>query len=135
VIDVEPMVTPWDTDHAALATGVERVIDLLATAGLGLTTLAFATNSLRELPSLPERAPLAVSYRAGARKPTRTATYRELPRPGVVIGDQVLTDGLLAWRLGYTFLHFRPDGLRRPVGPRLMHLLGVPLGRLLFTRS
>jgi hypothetical protein len=38
----------------------------------------------------------------------------------VVIGDQVATDGMLARRLGYTFLHYRPGLERVPViiGPR-----------------
>jgi predicted HAD superfamily phosphohydrolase YqeG len=47
-------------------------------------------------------------YLASAVKPLRTAAYRALPRPGAVIGDQLSTDGLLARRLGYTFLHWRP---------------------------
>ena len=55
-------------------------------------------------------------------------------RPGVVIGDQVVTDGILARRLGYTFLHYCPDLADAPAGPRLMNDLGRPLPLLLFTR-
>jgi hypothetical protein len=61
-------------------------------------------------------------YVASAGKPLRTASYRVLPRPGAVIGDQVATDGLLARRLGYTFLHWSPPLTGVPLGPRLMHL-------------
>jgi hypothetical protein len=41
-----------------------------------------------------------------------------------VIGDQVLTDGLLGYRLGFTFLHWDPRLAGVPPGPRLMHLFG-----------
>jgi hypothetical protein len=41
-----------------------------------------------------------------------------------VIGDQVATDGLLARRLGYTFLHWSPQLADVPFRPRLMGLLG-----------
>ena len=65
-----------------------------------------------------------MTYLASAGKPLRTAPYRALPRPGAVIGDQVATDGLLARRLGYTFLHWSPQLVGVPLRPRLMGLLG-----------
>jgi hypothetical protein len=49
-----------------------------------------------------------------------------------MIGDQVATDGILARRLGYTFLRYCPDLSRAPAGPRLMSELGRPLEALLF---
>lgn len=58
--------------------------------------------------ALPGREDLRVMYLSSARKPLRTSPYLALPRPGVVIGDQIATDGVLARRLGYTFLHYRP---------------------------
>ena len=73
------------------------------------------------IPSLPG---VRVMYLASAGKPLRTAPYRALPRPGAVIGDQVATDGLLARRLGYTFLHWSPRLAGVPLRPRLMGLLG-----------
>jgi hypothetical protein len=71
---------------------------------------------------------------AAAGKPLRTAAYRDFPRPGVVIGDQVATDGVLAWRLDYTFVQYRPELDRIPAGPRVMKRLGELIRPLLFTR-
>jgi len=51
-----------------------------------------------------------------------------------VIGDQVATDGLLALRLGYTFLHWSPPLAGVPLGPRLMGGLGQ-LAKPLFLRA
>ena len=49
-----------------------------------------------------------------------------------VVGDQVLTDGILAWRLGATYLH-RPIAERgeRP-SQAIMRTLGQIVSRLLF---
>jgi hypothetical protein len=52
-----------------------------------------------------------------------------------VIGDQVATDGLLARRLGYTFLHWSPQLAGVPLRPRLMGLLGRLAQPLFRTRK
>ena len=78
---------------------------------------------------------MRVVYLASARKPLRISPYLGFPRPGVVIGDQVATDGVLAWRLGYTFLQYRPHLDRAPAGPRLMYQCGRLVRPLLFRRS
>jgi hypothetical protein len=83
---------------------------------------------------VPAEPGIAVSYLALALKPVRTGPYRGLPRPGAVAGDQVHTDGLLAERLGFTFLHYQPRLGRAPLGPRLMHRLGQAALPLLFRR-
>ena len=94
--------------------------------------VVFATNSARKPSAIPSIQGVQVMYVASAGKPLRTAPYRALPRPGAVIGDQVATDGLLAHRLGYTFLHWNPRMTGVPLGPRLMQLLGR-LARPLFS--
>lgn len=132
VVDIEPLVSWWDNDQASLDWGVAMVAGRAATLP-ALRVLVFATNSVRRpssLPSGPDRPGVEVRYLASAGKPLRTAPYRGLPRPGAVVGDQVATDGLLAWRLGFTFLHYQPALAGIPLGPRLMHSLGrlaVPL--------
>ena len=88
-------------------------------------------NSPRRLSVALDVAPL-VRYLAAAGKPVRVAPYRDLPRPGVAIGDQLATDGMLAWRLGFAFLHLRLPLDPVPLGPQLMNHLGRPLRRLLF---
>ena len=74
-------------------------------------------------------------YLASAGKPLRTAAYQRFPRPGMVIGDQVATDGILARRLGYAFVLYDPQSSGVPAGPRLMGAAGRLVRPLLFTRA
>ena len=91
----------------------------------GVLVVCFATNSARR-PSSPLAGDgVRAEYLALAGKPLRTGYYRDFPRPGVVIGDQLATDGALARRLGYAFLQFQPDQSSLPAGPRLMDWAGL----------
>jgi predicted HAD superfamily phosphohydrolase YqeG len=135
VFDVEPLVAHWDSAQAVLDEGIASVISEVAHIS-SVRMLCFATNSARS-PSVPPAAPpgLQVSYLVSARKPLRAGPYSGLPRPGVVVGDQIATDGLLARRIGYSFLHFRPPRQDQPAGPRLLDGCGEALRPLLFGRA
>jgi predicted HAD superfamily phosphohydrolase YqeG len=124
VLDIEPFVADWDSSQETLDDGVARVLDYVATIA-GLVVVCFATNSRRRPTALPSDLAVQVEYVASAGKPLQTAPYRRFPPPGIVIGDQILTDGLLARRLGYTFLHYCPDQAGMPRGPRLLNRLGA----------
>jgi predicted HAD superfamily phosphohydrolase YqeG len=131
IFDIEPLVAWWDSGQQALDRGVAAItaeLDQLPE----LQVLVFATNSARRPAAIPEAPGVRVLYLASAGKPLRTAPYRELPRPGAVVGDQVPTDGLLAYRLGFTFLHWDPGLAGVPLGPRLMHRLGRAARPLFF---
>jgi predicted HAD superfamily phosphohydrolase YqeG len=132
VLDVEPLVAYWDSGQEALDRGVALVLSQAA-AVPGVRVVCFATNSLRCPLVVPGCGGVRVVYLVSAGKPLRTGFYRVFPRPGVVIGDQVATDGILARRLGYAFVHYRPPG-RVPAGPRLMSGIGRLVRPLLFTR-
>jgi predicted HAD superfamily phosphohydrolase YqeG len=134
IFDVEPLVAYWDGGQEALDEGAALVLGQ-AVAVPGVRVVCFATNSARRLSVVPGSPGVRVVYQASARKPLRTAPYRDFPRPGVVIGDQVATDGMLARRLGYAFLHYRPGLERVPAGPRLMNYCGQLVRPLLFTRQ
>jgi hypothetical protein len=95
----------------------------------------FATNSARRPSAVPACDGVQVRYLASAGKPLRTAPYRDLPRPGAVAGDQLPTDGILACRLGFTFLHYAPELTGVPLGPALMHRWGELVRPVLFRRS
>jgi hypothetical protein len=129
VLDVEPMIARWGTSLQVLSGSIaatsERLFDAVGT----LRSLVFVTNSARRL---PESAPPRVLLRGRAHKPWQTSWARDLNRPVAVVGDMVLTDGLLAVRLGAAFLHY-PLQPGTPRWPRWQALLGVPLVRLLFT--
>jgi hypothetical protein len=133
VFDVEPLVAVWATDTATLDFGVVETLRRVGElSGGGVETVLFATNSDRRPTALPSMAGARVGYRASASKPLRVKGYRDLPRPGVVIGDQIATDGALAWRLGFDFVFYRPERDRIPFRPRLLHLVGGGLRPLLF---
>jgi predicted HAD superfamily phosphohydrolase YqeG len=63
-------------------------------------------------------------------------TRRRLGLTGVqanlwVVGDQVLTDGLLAWRLGASFVHHVIDDQDEPRRQAIMRRLGRGVARVL----
>jgi predicted HAD superfamily phosphohydrolase YqeG len=130
VVDVEPLVATWDGTQESLDRGIDEVLEIVA-ATPGVRAVCFATNSARQPSALGSIAGIEVTYIASARKPAYTATYARLPRPGVVVGDQLMTDGLLARRLGYAFLHYRPTQLA-PAGPRLLDVVGRLARPLIF---
>jgi predicted HAD superfamily phosphohydrolase YqeG len=134
VIDVEPLVALWDTSRESLDEGLAAVLGQLG-AIPGVEVVCFATNSARRPSEEPDRSGIRVMYVSSARKPMCVAPYRRLPRPGIVIGDQVATDGVLARRLGYTFLHYSPRLAGVPVGPRLLHHCGELVLPLVFPGS
>jgi hypothetical protein len=133
IFDVEPLVAYWDSSQEALDSGIARVVSEIG-AMPDVQVLCFATNSRRRPSAVPSRPGLRVVYLAEAGKPLRTAPYRGFPRPGMVIGDQVATDGILARRLGYAFVLYDP-GLSLPAGPRLMGAGGKLVRPLFYTRG
>ena len=134
IVDIEPFVSWWNGEQESLNWGVAMIVGRVSMLPT-LRVLVFATNSVRRPSAIPAEQGLEVRYVASAGKPLRTAPYRGLPRPGAVVGDQVPTDGLLAWRLGFTFLHYQPQLAGVPLGPRLMSGLGHLALPLVFHRS
>ena len=133
IFDVEPLVAYWDSGQEVLDQGIARVFSEVS-AMPDVQVLCFATNSLRRPSVMPGRPGLRVVYLAAAGKPLRTAPYQGFPRPGVVIGDQVGTDGILARRLDYAFVLYDPRVPGTPAGPRLMGTWGKLVRPLLYTR-
>ena len=132
VFDIEPLVATWDGTQGSLDRGISLTLDLVLTMP-GVRAVCFATNSARRPATLRSVPGIDVSYLVSARKPMHTATYARLPTPGVVVGDQVMTDGLLAKRLGYAFLHYRPPQ-PAPPGPRVLDIAGRFARPLIFRR-
>jgi predicted HAD superfamily phosphohydrolase YqeG len=130
VLDIEPFVAIWNGAQDALDLGVSRTLEQMASVP-GVRAVCFATNSARRPSALPGAPGIDVSYIVNAGKPVHLAAYERLPQPGVVVGDQLMTDGLLARRLGYAFLHYRPAE-RAPTGPWLLDLAGRLARPLIF---
>jgi hypothetical protein len=134
IFDVEPLVAYWDSGQDALDGGLDRIVGEVR-AVPGLQVVCFATNSLRHPSVTPSAEGIRVVYLAAAGKPLRTAPYRSFPRPGMVIGDQPATDGILARRLGYAFVLYDTRAVGVPAGPRLMGAWGRLLRPLFFTHA
>ena len=132
IFDIEPLVAYWDSGQAALDQGVALIRSQIETVP-SVQVLCFATNSVRRPSDLPGDDGVRVVYLASAGKPLRIGSYRSFPRPGMVIGDQIATDGILARRLDYVFVQCSPPLDRVPAGPRLMDRLGQLVRPLLFT--
>jgi predicted HAD superfamily phosphohydrolase YqeG len=131
VVDVEPLVAYWDSGQEALDQGLRSVLASVRQVP-GVQVVCFATNSLRR-PSAPLAGDgVRAEYLTAAGKPLRTGYYRDFPRPGVVIGDQLATDGALARRLGYAFVQYHPDLGGLPPGPRIMDWAGHLIRPLLY---
>jgi len=130
LLDIEPLVAFWDGTQEALDRGIGAALDLVAGVP-SVRVVCFTTNSARQPSALPRLPDIEVIYLTSARKPLSIAPYERLPAPGVVIGDQVMTDGLLARRLGYYFLHYRPPE-SGPAGPRLLDGVGMLARPLIF---
>jgi len=134
VFDVEPLVAYWDSGQDVLDQGVTSVLARARTIP-GVLVVCFATNSARRPSSPLAGNGVRAEYLALAGKPLRTGYYRDFPRPGVVIGDQLATDGALARRLGYAFLHYHPDLGSLPPGPRVMDWAGRLVRPMLFSHA
>ena len=116
--DVEPLLVPWDhpCPAEALAAACARLPTVLARRSV------VVTNSRRFLP-----ARLSIPLVAGARKPWTRSSLEDFAGAVVVIGDTVLTDGLLAFRLGIDFLHVAEPSSPRPLIARVEVVLGTVL--------
>ena len=133
IFDVEPLVTYWHSGQKSLDRGMARILDEVK-AVPSVRAVVFATNSARRPTALPACDGIQVRYLAHADKPLRTAPYHDLPRPGAVAGDQLPTDGILAYRLNFSFLHYMPRLTGVPLGPDLMHRWGELVRPVLFRR-
>ena len=115
IFDVEPLVAPRHGSQESLDQGIARILGDARTVP-SVRAVIFATNSPAARPAVPACHGLQVRYLASAGKPLRTAPYHDLPRPGAVAGDQLPTDGILAYRLA-------------GVSDDLVHWLKVSAGR------
>jgi len=134
IFDVEPLVAPWHSSQESLDQGIARILGDVRTVP-SVRMVVFATNSARRPSAALSGDGIQVRYLASAEKPLRIAPYQGLSRPGAVAGDQLPTDGVLAYRLPFTFLHYMPRLTGVPLGPGLMHRWGELVRPLLFPRS
>ena len=135
ILDLEPLLLDWRSPAEAEVPDWSAIVTTAARAGV--RTLVVLTNSRRDVSNLgwapPEARDLAVRVIRRAWKPwtaRRKLGLDDHALRGVVCGDVALTDGLLAIRLRYGFVHLTVKG--PPVYPRMQDLLGRCLLRRYF---
>jgi predicted HAD superfamily phosphohydrolase YqeG len=139
VVDVDGTLLPFGRVRAS-DEAVGRLRDLVGAHRPH--TVCVATNARAKVPLSAEYSGIPVTYVTRARKPwthrRRLDAPCEAPEAAclrAVVGDQVLTDGLLALRLDAVFVHVTSPGAHEPPGSRLMRLVGLLLTPLLFRRE
>lgn len=133
VVDVEPLLAGWHTPSEAVVAGAAEICSAIGSVARNVRCIVFTSNSRRELPRLPHGNVIATRVVPAARKPWRTDYLRYCPRPLIVVGDQLITDGLLAWRVRAAFLHWLHAG-SIPWWPRLQAAIGRIVCSIFFTR-
>ncbi|WP_380166818.1 hypothetical protein [Jannaschia sp. R86511] len=123
VLDVEPYVASWRTGPTDLDAGVVRLAERW-----GDQPVLVLTNSARVVSAAV--LPTGWRQRSRARKPL---TRLRVPAGAVVVGDQPLQDGLLAWRLRATFVRV-PLPPAAPWWARVTHAAFGPVSRLWLRR-
>ena len=120
VVDVEPLVVPWDSAPTLFPNAPDDFAQTVQASVPSVTSVVYSSNSRcpRTADSKPD-----IRIVTAACKPWRTRYLHDEPGPVAVVGDQVLTDGLLAWRLGATFLHWQVT-VPMPRWPRLQRCIG-----------
>jgi predicted HAD superfamily phosphohydrolase YqeG len=132
IVDVEPLVVPWSSvSSAAFVNGATELCTLISAKSSVVSSIVFASNSRKARAPLPQCIRPETTVVQGAGKPWRTSYVCGLTRPVVVLGDQLLTDGLLAWRIGADFIHVIFD-FSAPWWPRIQHAAGRPMANFLF---
>lgn len=119
LLDAEPYVARWLTGQDHLDAGVARLADRWSSQPVLIVTNSDRVVSSDVLP--PHWGQVSL-----ARKPF---TRLHVPPGAVVVGDQPLMDGLLAWRYRATFVRV-PLPAGAPWWAQTSHLVFSPLSRL-----
>lgn len=134
VLDLDNTLLPYlptALDIAQLAPKLTALLDALPRS----STVVVTTNTRRHPRSVGDAvAEAGLTFVPGACKPQpRRLLAAAGDRPTAVVGDQPLTDGLLAWWLGVPFVLVSGCSLRTPWWPRLLRLSGDIVLRFFFS--
>ncbi len=125
VFDVDNTLAPQGASGADLRRLVGEAIDRFHAIPSVVEVIVLTNGPQRDVPGMISR----------GNKPwtTRRRLGLSRVRQGIfVVGDQVLTDGVLAWRLGATFLHLVIEDSNESASQARMRKQGRLLTRVLF---
>lgn len=128
ILDVDNTLAPQNSPLDQFTVLVNAAIDRFESAPGVERVIALTNGPQRGVPRMLSRGdkPWTPRRRLGLREPSS---------PVVVVGDQVLTDGVLAWRLGATFLHLVIDDEREPRQQARMRRVGRIMTRFFLRRE
>lgn len=126
VFDVDNTIVPQGVDPAVFVAEVNAAIDRFEALAQVARVIVLTNGPERGVPRMVTRGnkPWTSRRRLGLRGVTAGI---------VVVGDQVLTDGVLAWRLGATFLHLVIDDENEDARQTTMRRAGRRVGTWLFS--
>jgi len=128
IFDVDNTLAPQGVPLAEFGQLVNSAIDRVE-ANPGIARVIALTNG-------PQRQVARMVSRGNKPWTTRRRLgLRGSSAPLVVVGDQVLTDGLLAWRLKATFLHLVIDDETEERRQAVMRCIGSIVVVMLFRRT
>ena len=132
LVDLEGTLTEFCPRPISVIQALVRFDEAAARNGVPLNRVHYVTNANVGELTFPYSA-LSERFHPLARKPFFTAPdeFRLYGCHTFVVGDQYLTDGLLAWRLGFSFALVEAPG-HKPAWPRLQVSVGRKLSRLFF---
>lgn len=125
LVDVEGTLTDFAPTPNVLVEALSEFDELAMRAGINVERLHYVTNAKVSCVEI-EADRWQGRLHCRARKPffaPRTAFLTGGHRT-FVVGDQYLTDGLLAWRCGFTFVLVE-GRLNQPWWPRWQHRIGL----------
>jgi predicted HAD superfamily phosphohydrolase YqeG len=128
IFDVDNTLAPQDVPLEEFGRLVNSAIDRVEANPSIARVIALSNGAQREVARMVCRGnkPWTTRRRLGLRGSSA---------PLVVVGDQVLTDGLLAWRLGATFLHLVIDDETEERRQAVMRRIGSIFVVMLFRRT
>ncbi|HEX9853785.1 MAG TPA: hypothetical protein VGC47_00515 [Acidimicrobiia bacterium] len=125
ILDVDNTLAPQGSEPEEFGRLVNAAIDRLETIEAIDRLIVLSNGAQRGVPRMVSRGnkPWTTRRRLGLRGGDDTV---------IVVGDQVLTDGLLAWRLGASFLYLVIDDETESAPQAGMRRIGRWVTRLLF---
>lgn len=124
ILDADNTVVPWGTPVEEFAEQVNGTIDRFAAVPTVERVIVLSNGPRRGVDRMISR----------GNKPWTSRRLLDLGAADAelwVVGDQILTDGILAWRLGARFVHLAIAESGEGDGGALMRALGRAVGRLL----
>jgi predicted HAD superfamily phosphohydrolase YqeG len=135
LVDLEGTLTGFRPTDDSVVEAVTRFDELAKRNGINLPELHYVTNA--DMSDLGKKRPevLARVHRR-AHKPffTPPPEFRSRGHRAVVVGDQYLTDGLLAWRWGFSF-GLVSEQAHAPMWPRAQLAAGRAVSRVFFSMA